>query len=103
MFVKMPSYEDLLNKSDLIDRSLMLPSSDIMSVTFQKKEGLAAVICIKYIIDQDVFYPVTEDAYIFIEKDGNYSIDESHLIVRCLGLAKTKAIQKHIIDILLKN
>ena len=99
----MPSYEDLLNKSHMINRSLILPSSDVMAVTFQKKDGFSAVICIEFVIDQDVFYPVTENGYIYIDNDGTYSTVESPLIIRSLGLINVRAIQKHIIDIVLKN
>ena len=99
----MLSHEDLLNKSYLINSTLILPSSDILTVTFQKKDGFAAVICIEYILDQDVFYPVIENGYIYIDNNGNYFTAESLLIIRSLGLATVRTIQKHIIDILLQN
>ena len=98
----MLSYEDLLSKSDLLNRKLILPSPDILRVAYQNEEGFITALCIEYITHQDVFYPITEKGYIFIDSDGNYSTVESSLVILSIGLANVRAIQRNIIDTLLK-
>ena len=96
------SYEEISINLDRVKTMLKLPSSNILSVSIRKKEGFVAEILIEYIIEHDVFHPVTELGHIYIDGNGVCSSEESKIVISTIGINQIRDIKKNICNLLLK-
>jgi len=92
----MYTYESCKKNAETIALNMGLPSSHIFNIELMEEESYAAIIKINFVICQDVFYPVLESGFIYLNFDGSY-----HSVMPYKKGLLTPELEKRIVDLIL--